>query len=257
MFSAARAEYICPMQPVSDCHQPEQHLAVYMKAVRASGSSSTSVAASDFLRGATAMGRDSRFQTLASTVFLLIAAIFDTRNGQWYSAVHNACRVSEVLAGLAGERACSRQLEQLRREQQLPQLTVQQLRYLAHQLAVAVGSKLLAAHHHPDAALLLDNTEWPPLTLAQVASLMAACVSSTVAMLQLEPQNPKSVCVAASCLWSPIKVQQAVDLHLSLYSLAQQQGSDWWMVRGAQAALSLAGHCPAQEESAAAAWRRH
>jgi hypothetical protein len=45
-------------------------------------------------------------------------------------------------------------------------------------------------------------------------------------------------------MWEPIEAQQAVDLHLSLCSLAQQQGIDWWMVRGAMSALTVAGQNP-------------
>ena len=119
------------------------------------------------------------------------------------------------------------------------------MRYLACQLAVTVGSKVLAAHYCPHLALLLDDTQWPALTAAQVAQFTAAGISCTEVMIQLEPQNPKSVFVAASGgIWSPIEAQQAVDMHLSLCSLAQQQGSDWWVVRGAMSALTMAGQNP-------------
>ena len=170
------------------------------------------------------MGRGARFHNLAGTVFLLIAAIVDSRSGQWHNAAERARQVYAILADPAVERACSHQLEQLRREQELPQLTLQQVRYLACQLAVTVGSKVLAAHYCPHLALLLDDTQWPALTAAQVAQFTAAGISCTEVMIQLEPQNPKSVFVAASGgIWSPIEAQQAVDMHLSLCSLAQHQ----------------------------------
>jgi hypothetical protein len=203
---------------------------------------------------ATPMGRDGRFHQLAWVLVCIVVSIFNGHLGEFYKAATAGHRVATLLATSYWESECSRQLEQLRREHQeqhpqlrpLPRLTVQQLRYLCYFKVVSAGCHILQTHAHPKAAQLVNNPECPAVSETQVAELLPLIASSKDALLQLEPHNPKSQMMAGGAVvWGNSGyLQPFLDCYLQAHSLGQQQRSDFWVVRSAAGALSLAGHHP-------------
>ena len=208
MANLARANYYCPDIPPT-LGESLDHFFAYLRDIRYWAGNSTELA----------------------DVLLLYTTAFTA--GRRIDAMRCFNKPAQKLADPAVQRRVQRQLEELAsgREQQGPLLTVQQLQYVCQ-------------HHISKHAAASAAAESPT---GQLSESSTAVISSARAMLELEPDSPRSHFAKADALTVASRGQQAkqiVERFIRVSQLGQQQRSDYWVVYGAATALHLATRSP-------------
>ena len=219
-----RAELVCPapMLPISGCNL-RQHFEAYAEPVR------------NLVEGGT-------LSDMAWALMRYRALHEQFIGGSLYGVVSAGRQLVESLQQAAFQRTFNRQMQQLAGDSQRPLLSAHQLLYgcccLVAQSAVSLFSKPASCQV---AAAQAQASGLPP-PAEQHAAAQEALRWSSEAMLRLEPQQPQSWGLGwmQKLASSQASSQEAMEMILRAFQLAQQQRSDWWVIQAGSTAMMLA-----------------
>ncbi|KAL4458880.1 hypothetical protein ABPG75_013745 [Micractinium tetrahymenae] len=186
-------------------------------------------------------------------------------------------QLSAVQGGSGGNGGCA--LEGCVAAAAPPPVSAEQLLHACCCLAARGAARLAQAQEDPaclsDAAAMQAAAGRPhPLSRAELATLRGGVLRCAGLLTQLEPRSPGSLVLAGAAAALEAYTEEGLpageaalagaaavrmERYLRAFQLATEQGSHWWAIRAAGAALQLAGEpgadSPATLHAVLAAWQ--
>lgn len=227
LLKAARAEYVCPFKPV--CDRPHvDHIAAYGKEWI------------ECQRGAVRPGLELVMFSIASSLVAEQNAGVETAGtASQLATLLRSTMLREVVSGQLAQLAAATGQEQA-------PLNVQQLQYVCCCLA-SLSADTLRSGLNLARQAAGQGVSLPPSfgrvapSAAALESLQAAGACCAATVLQLEPDNPKSHCIAAFSASTQATrtghIGRAIEHSMQAYRLAAGQRNDWALAYSAHWAV--------------------